>query len=151
MTHINFYVSKEKGLHNRLAIAYRLTNLAIKNNLSVHIHTDSETTSKLIDEKLWIEDKVSFIPHIIVSAEQHQSDTPDKHTKHIEKVTISHDFEPLSDCDYLINISNQRPVFFSRFMKVAEIIDSSEEILIAGRKRYAFYRDRGYTLKYHQL
>ena len=151
MTHINFYVSKEKGLQNRLAIAYRLTNLAIKNNLSVHIHTDGETTSKLIDDKLWVEDRVSFIPHMIVSADQYESDTPEKHTKRIEKVTISHDFEPLSDCDYLINISNQRPSFFSRFSKVAEIIDTSEEILIAGRKRYAFYRDRGYTLKYHQL
>jgi DNA polymerase-3 subunit chi len=34
---------------------------------------------------------------------------------------------------------------------MAEIIDKTEDILTAGRKRYAFYRDRGYTLEYHQL
>ncbi len=151
MTHINFYVSKDRGLQNRLAIAYRLTNMALKNNLAVHIHTDNESTSKLIDDKLWTNDKTSFIPHKIVTAEQQQNDTPEKHSKYIEKVTISHDFEPMSDCDYLINISNRRPAFFSRFSKVAEIIDASEDILVAGRKRYAFYRDRGYTLEYHQL
>lgn len=151
MTHINFYVSKEEGLQNRLAIAYRLTNLALKNNLAVHIHTDSESTSKLIDDKLWIADKTSFIPHIIVSADLQHNESPDNHTKFIEKITISHDFEPMSNCDYLINISNHHPDFFSRFSKVAEIIDTNEKILVAGRKRYAFYRDRGYTLEYHQL
>ena len=151
VTHINFYVSKDEGLQNRLAIACRLTSVALKNNLTVHIHTDNEITSKLIDDRLWTSDKTSFIPHKIVTAEQQQNESPDNHSKHIEKVTISHDFEPMSACDYLINISNQRPDFFSRFSKVAEIIDASEEILVAGRKRYAFYRDRGYTLEYHQL
>ena len=57
----------------------------------------------------------------------------------------------LQNCDYLINLSNQRPAFFSRFSKVAEILDTNEEILTAGRKRYSFYRDRGYTLGYYQL
>jgi len=151
MTHINFYVSKQEGLQNRLDIAYRLTNMALKNKLSVHIHTDNETTSRFIDDLLWKKDNASFIPHSILSAEHQQSDTPDNHTKPIEKVTISHNYEPMSECDYLINISNSRPEFFSRFSKVAEIIDATEEILSAGRKRYAFYRDRGYTLKYHQL
>ncbi len=151
MTHINFYVSKQEGLTNRLEIAYRLSNIALKNKLSVHIHTDNETTSRLIDDLLWKNDKASFIPHIILSAEHYQSVTPENPIKPLEKITISHDYEPMSDCDYLINISNSRPDFFSRFTKVAEIIDATEEILSAGRKRYAFYRDRGYTLKYHQL
>ena len=151
MTHINFYVSKDVGLENRLAIAYRLTNMALKNKLSVHIHTDNETTSRLIDGQLWNKDNTSFIPHNILSAENFNSESPDNHSKPLEKVTISHDYEPLSECDYLINLSNTRPAFFSRFNKVAEIIDATEEILSAGRKRYAFYRDRGYTLQYHQL
>jgi len=151
VTHINFYVSKEEGLQNRLDIAYRLMNIALKNNMSVHIHTDTETTSNLIDDLLWKKDKASFIPHTVLSGEDHQSDTPENHIKPVENVTISHNYEPMSNCDYLINVSNQQPDFFSRFSKVAEIVDATEEILSAGRKRYAFYRDRGYTLKYHQL
>jgi DNA polymerase-3 subunit chi len=154
MTHINFYVSKDEGLENRLTIAYRLINMALKNKLSIHIHTDSESTSKHLDDLLWKKDKTSFIPHLILPHSDKKLDplsAIDKDSEFMHEITISDDYEPMHNCDYLINMSNQRPEFFSRFEKVAEIIDSSPEILSAGRKRYAFYRDRGYTLDYHQL
>ncbi len=69
MTEINFYVSKQQGLDNRLAVAYRLINLAISRNLCVHIHTGSETLSKKVDDFLWRNEASSFIPHSIISAE----------------------------------------------------------------------------------
>ncbi len=141
MTEINFYVSKDEGLQHRLAIAYRLVNLAIQRKLSIHIHTDNEETSKKLDDYLWTKENCSFIPHTVIINDQSLNN----------EIYISHDFEPISNCDYLINLSNQRPAFFSRFSKVAEILDTNDEILTAGRKRYSFYRDRGYTLGYHQL
>lgn len=144
MTSINFYVSKEEGLDHRLAIVYRLVILALQHKLSIHIHTDNDVSNKLIDNLLWSKDRTSFIPHSVVDAEN----TP---ANKASNITISHNIEPIENCDYLINFSNERPSFFSRFLKVAEILDTSEEILTAGRKRYAFYRDRGYTLQYHQL
>ena len=55
------------------------------------------------------------------------------------------------NCDYLINLSNKRPDFFSKFNKMAEILDQNKENLAAGRERYSFYKNRGYTLKYYQL
>ncbi len=143
MTDINFYVSKQVGLEHRLAIAYRLIKLALQHDMLIHIHTDGETTSQQIDHDLWTMDKKSFIPHQIIN--------PDNDLDDITQIHISHSVNPIKNCDYLINLSNQRPDFFSRFKKVAEIIDSSEEILTAGRKRYAFYRERGYTLAYHQM
>ena len=144
MTDINFYVSKQDGLLSRLNIAYRLIGLAQQRGLSIHIHTDNEQTSQKIDELLWKKESQSFIPHIIVNNE----DTGDTYQN---EITISCDFEPMQHCDYLINLSNQRPAFFSRFKKVAEILDSTEDIISAGRKRYAFYKERGYTLGYHKL
>ena len=57
----------------------------------------------------------------------------------------------MENCDFLINLSNEVPPFFSRFERLAEILDQEEPILLAGRKRYLFYRDRGYNLEYHQL
>lgn len=140
MTSIIFYVSKSKGLEHRLAIAYRLVILALQRNLHIYIHTDCENTSTQIDNLLWSKESHSFIPHSII-----ENDSNSK------QINISHQFEPMTDCDFLINLSNQRPDFFSRFEKVAEILDTNEEILTAGRKRYSFYQDRGYTLKYHQL
>ena len=68
-----------------------------------------------------------------------------------QEISIGHNYEPMNHCDYLVNLSTERPDFFSRYLKFAEILDTSEEILTAGRKRYAFYRDRGYTLEYYQL
>ncbi len=156
MTEINFYVSKEQGLEHRLAIVYRLVNLALQRNLNIHIHTDSEVTSAKLDDYLWSKNSTSFIPHGIVNKESDEhkpniSSIDGKHSDDFNQINISHDFEPLTACDYLINLSNERPSFFSRFLKVAEILDNNEEIITAGRKRYSFYRDRGYTLGYHQL
>lgn len=155
MTEINFYVSKEEGLEHRLAIVHRLVILALKRKLNIHIHTDTEATSVKLDDFLWTKDSASFIPHSIISSND-SDDSSSDNSKEVndykaQQINISHDYEPLEDCDYLINLSNQRPVFFSRFLKVAEILDNNEEIITAGRKRYSFYRDRGYTLGYYQL
>ena len=155
MTEINFYVSKEEGLEHRLNIVYRLIQRALQRNLHVHIHTDSESTSTKLDDYLWDKDTTSFIPHGIINTETDSQTIENSETKDStappRQINISHDFEPMVSCDYLINLSNQRPEFFSRFLKVAEILDNNEEIITAGRKRYSFYRDRGYTLGYHQL
>ena len=154
MTEINFYVSKDQGLEHRLAIVYRLMNLALQRNLKIHIHTDSEATSSKLDDYLWSKETTSFIPHCIInneSEEQQAQLNEIQSNTNINQINISHYFEPLNHCDYLINLSNERPKFFSRFLKVAEILDNDEEIITAGRKRYSFYRDRGYTLGYHKL
>ncbi len=142
MTDINFYVSKQEGWDNRLAIVFKLITMALKRKMAIHIHTSNENESKLLDEYLWKHQRTSFLPHSIISDES-------THSK-IE-ISIGHNFEPMNHCDYLISLSSDRPEFFSRYLKFAEILDTSEEILTAGRKRYAFYRDRGYTLEYHKL
>lgn len=153
MTNINFYVSQQNGLEHRLSIAYKLIAHALKRQLFIHIHTDNEDMSKYIDNWLWTFQKTSFIPHRIVTQAVDMAETQpeEKPVTNIEKITISHNYEPLESCDYLINLSGQRPSFFSRFTKLAEVLDNSDEILAAGRKRYVFYRDRGYTLAYHKL
>ena len=67
------------------------------------------------------------------------------------KVQLGFDHEPMENCDFLINLSNEVPEFFPRFVRLAEILDQDSEILQAGRTRYKFYRDRGYNMDYHQL
>ena len=158
MTNINFYVSQQNGFENRLNIVYKLIGHALKRNLFIHIHTDNENMNKHVDAWLWTTNKVSFIPHQIINTSS--ADSSNNHSSNpiasisdgtVKIITISHEYEPLSHCDYLINLSSQRPRFFSRFIKLAEVLDNSDDILSAGRKRYAFYRDRGYNLEYHKL
>jgi DNA polymerase-3 subunit chi len=142
MTDINFYVSKQEGIEQRFSIVFKLITMALKRKMAIHIHTSDENESKLLDEYLWKHQKTSFIPHSIMS-----NNVPNSK----QEISIGHNYEPMNHCDYLVNLSTERPDFFSRYLKFAEILDTSEEILTAGRKRYAFYRDRGYTLEYYQL
>ncbi len=140
MTRIDFYVGQTASLQARLKLACKLVDKAYKRNLHVYIHTDSAATSGQADDLLWTFDPLSFIPHELASSKATQS-----------PVLIGHDFEPMEHCELLINLSNQTPAFFSRFERLAEILDQEEPVIRAGRKRYQFYRDRGYNLEYHQL
>ncbi len=142
MTNINFYVSKEEGWNNRLAIVHRLVTIATQQKLAIHIHTNNESESKSLDDFLWKHQKPSFFPHAILAKGDPQLKA---------EISIGHDYEPMKNCEYLIKLSSERPEFFSRYLKLAEIIDNNEEIVTAGRKRYAFYKERGYTLGYHKL
>ena len=141
MTRIDFYVGQTSHLRARLILAGKLVEKAYQRGMYVYIHTDNVLTSQRFDDYLWtLQDNISFIPHARVSE-------PDQHTK----ILIGHDFEPMQHCDLLINLSNSIPNFFARFERLAEVIDQEPSILLAGRQRYQFYRDRGYTLNYHQL
>jgi DNA polymerase-3 subunit chi len=139
MTEISFYVGKSDTLHDRLLLACRLTQKAYDKGWHVHIHTDSQATSQRLDELLWTWHPSSFLPHALAESSGE------------ERIIIGHDYEPTVNCDYLINLSNTKPEFFSRFVRMGEVIDQSHDLLTDGRKRYAYYRERGYTLKYHQL
>ena len=66
-------------------------------------------------------------------------------------VTIGHDWEPEGECEVLINLDSDVPLFFSRFERVAEILDQDPQTRQKGRERYRFYRDRGYDLNTHEI
>lgn len=140
MTKIDFYVGKTTSLRARLLLACKLVEKAYARKMHTYIHTDSPATSAQLDELLWTFNDLAFIPHAIA---------PSQDTR--VTVLVGHGFEPMENCDFLINLSNDVPLFFSRFERFAEILDQEEPILLAGRKRYQFYRDRGYNLEYHQL
>lgn len=140
MTRIDFYVGQTSSLQARLRLACKLVEKAYKRQLAVYIHTDSAATSGQLDDLLWTFDPLAFIPHDLATPKVKNS-----------PVRIGHDFEPTERCDVLINLSNQIPEFFARFERLAEILDQEQPVIHAGRKRYQFYRDRGYNLEYHQL
>jgi len=125
-------------LKARLLLACQLTEKALEHNFQVYIHTDVEETLEKMDDFLWSWKDDSFISHGIA---------PNKDVK----VEMGYEYEPIERCDYLINLSNERPSFFGRFARMAEILDQNQEILTKGRDRYRFYQDRGYKLDYHKL
>ncbi|MEZ5537370.1 MAG: DNA polymerase III subunit chi [Thiolinea sp.] len=140
MTRISFYVGQSAALQARLRLACKVLEKAQMQALNTYIHVDSPATCQQLDELIWTYNDLSFIPHTI--APQKEDGV---------RVQLGYDHEPMEDCDFLINLSNETPEFFPRFARMAEILDQETDILRAGRQRYLFYRDRGYNLDYHQL
>ena len=140
MTRVSFYVGNSQSLQARLRLACKLVEKAHMQALNTYIHLDSPNTCQQLDELIWTYSDLSFIPH---NRAPHKEDGV--------RVQLGYDHEPMEECDFLINLSNEIPEFFPRFARLAEILDQEETILDAGRKRYKFYRDRGYNMDYHQL
>lgn len=141
MTHVDFYILPDSSPQCREKLACRLTEKVYHMGHSVYLHTESPSHASLMDDLLWTYKQGSFLPHALF--EDSASNAP--------PILIGHETEPTAQTHLLINLSSQVPKFFSRFDRVAEVIDQNDDNKKSGRERFSFYRDRGYTLKSHQL
>ncbi len=139
LTKVDFYLVQGNDAPRRYRFACRLVDKAYTLGHRVHIHTDTAHTASQLDDLLWSFHDRSFIPHDIEP--QNQAQTP---------VTIGHGWMP-DQCDVLINLAAEIPEFFSRFKRVAEIIDQDEHRRERGRIHYRHYRDHGCALTHHEL
>lgn len=140
MTRVDFYILGDGAKADRYLTACRLAEKAWGLGHKVHIHAASREEATRMDEKLWTFRDGSFVPHEIVA----EGEPPCS-------VTIGDGWEPSGECEVLINLAPDVPPFFSRFERVAEIIDRDDPARQAGRERFRFYRDRGYDLNTHEL
>lgn len=137
MTRISFYVLKSIQPEQRQAFACRLVEKIYHQGQQIYIHTDNAEQSAALDEALWALRPDSFVPHEIVQTNT-DNDSP---------VLIGHKaITPPRLMDVLINLTDEQPLFFSQFERVAEIIDDNDDIKQAGRQRFQFYKQRGYEL-----
>ena len=141
MTQIDFYVLSEGTRGNRYTLACRLSEKIYHQGRRILIHTGSDEETRHLDRLLWTFRQGSFIPHGIANSCDAAA-TP---------VLITHQAEAGDEKDVLINLNREVPNFFSRFERVAEIIDQEPPVVTAGRERFRFYRDRGYTLNKHDI
>jgi DNA polymerase-3 subunit chi len=110
----------------------------------VFINATSDIDAQKLDELLWTFSQGSFIPHRIAR------DGAD--TVPAEPVIIGLNRSPLGErWDLMINLAADVPEFFSRYRRVAEVVDGNATRRAQSRDRYRFYRDRGYTLNTHQV
>ncbi|MEJ2688302.1 MAG: DNA polymerase III subunit chi [Gammaproteobacteria bacterium] len=139
MTRVDFYVLGGNGANDRPVLACRLAEKAFQQGHRVYIHTESPAQSRLLDDLLWTFRAGSFVPH---GPPEQAAEVP---------VLIGDGREPDSHTDVLINLAPEVPLFFSRFARVAELVDQNDSQLKAGRERYRFYKERGYELASHKL
>lgn len=144
MTRIDFYIIEGDDAADRLPLACMLAEKAIDRGHRVFIHAEDADMTQSVDTALWGFRADSFVPHCI-GQENPASDLSG------EPVVIAHDMEPDGTRDVLINLAPDVPFFFSRFRRTLEIINGQADIRLAGRKRWNFYKDRGYPLQHHQI
>lgn len=140
MTRIDFYILNDALADNRQLYACRLAQKAIKQGHRVYLHTESKEQTQQLDDLLWSFSAHSFVPHTCNADESLEN-----------PLYISHDGEPADIHDVLINLSPRTPDCFSRFERLAELVNQDEDIRTAGRNRFKFYKSRGYPMQTHQL
>jgi DNA polymerase-3 subunit chi len=141
MTQVDFYIMGDQASGDRFQLACRIVDKAWQQGHRVYLHTNTDAESRHLDKLLWTQREDSFIPHGLMS----ESDS------NLTPVLIGHGQQAGDEHDVLINLAAEVPPFFSRFSRVAELIDKDPRVREAGRQRFRTYRDRGYTLNTHNL
>lgn len=144
MTRIDFYILASSVPQASELFSCRLTEKTYNLGHKIYIHTSGEAQSRKMDQLLWTFKQSSFVPHGI------DGECPDESTP----VLLGHQTQlnnPTHRRAVLINLAPTIPLFFSSFERVAELVSPDEKNKIAGRERYRFYRERGYTLKNHNI
>lgn len=136
MTEILFYITEQAGAEAQASLAWRIAEKAWRQGHSVYIHCCDEAHAEALDQLFWQQPATGFLPHGL---------TP------LEPVQLGHGDDPGERHDVLINLAPTVPDFATRFTRVAEMITGDPELRDAGRQRFRFYRDRGLSIRTHNL
>ncbi len=137
MTQVNFYTLLSSAIGARLQFVCRLTEKAYSLGHKIHIHTDSQQQTKLLDDLLWQYSTTSFIPH------RNSDSGPDND----EGVSMGTELLAGQQGDVLINLATQACQADAQFSRINEVIIADEKSLIQGRSRYRFYQEKGYQVE----
>ncbi len=137
MTEIDFYTH----VADKDSVVCTLCAKALAREMRIVIYTVDATATERIDRLLWHSPPTGFLPHC----------RSDHALVAVTPVVIAHNDDLIDHDDILLSLTPQLPPFFSRFRRLIEIVGLDEEDRQAARERYSFYRDRGYTLRSHNL
>lgn len=142
MSRVDFYVLPGSGETARQRFACRLAEKAYRLDNRVHVQVHDAQSAHQLDDQLWTFRDGSFVPHEIVHSDASPAESP---------VTIGHGPLPGSQCDLLINLTEEVPADLTPFPRVAEIVTSDDESRQRSRQRYSRYRELGHELESHKL
>jgi len=141
MTQLDFYILKAPYPGDRYQFACRLTEKVYGLGRRVYLHAGSDGEARHLDRLLWTFRDGSFVPHGLLGNADPR----------LTPVLLGSGRDPTGEDDVLINIAPEVPAFFSRFQRVAEIVDGDPERLRADRARFRFYRERNHPVHTHEL
>jgi len=145
MTNISFHFN----VADTLMYACRLVRKAWQQETPVLVVGDAAWLEEL-DGLLWTFSATDFIPHSFVGVDA--DDVSD------EKVNVWLALEDqintlaASHSGFLIHSGDAQskpPIGFERFDRLIEVVSADEAIKGAARKRWSYYKERGYPLTHH--
>jgi DNA polymerase III subunit chi len=137
VTEIDFYTRVE----DRVQFAARLCHKLFAMGKKVRVLTGDPAMTARLDTLLWTTPAVGFVPHCRLS-DRIAAETP---------VIIDDSPEHSGPADVLINLQAEQPAFFRRFERLAEIVSDEPDEVTAGRTKWQYYKQQGYTLRAHDL
>src|SRR5258706_15409964 len=137
MTRIDFHAN----VPNKITYVCRLARKVHGAGHKLVIFSADGAILSALDQSLWTFSQLDFIPHCQAQSPL-AAETP---------IVLASEPSRLSHCEVLVNLDPVQPDFFGRFERLIEIVGTEEEDIAAGRRRWKFYKDRGYELKHHDV
>jgi DNA polymerase-3 subunit chi len=137
LTRIFFYYNAA----DRLGAAAALLGKACRQGKSILVYVPDTTLAEALDRQLWIAPPIGFIPHVRDTSPL-AAETP---------IVLAADLATSAHNERLLNLSVEVPSAFSRFASLIEVVGRDEGELREGRRRFRFYKDRGYEIQSFDL
>lgn len=141
MTRVDFYLLATADEAGCERFACRLAEKAFRTGHRIYLNGASRQQVERLDELLWTFRPGSFVPHRLADTGEEE----------LPVLIGCSEQDPGEVADVLINLADDPPPFFSRFRRVAEIVNRSPEQRAKGRARYRYYQERGYPLAHHNI
>ena len=104
------------------------------------VYHDDMRFLQQLDDALWTAAEAEFLPHVMAT-DALAAETP---------IVLSQTrLDQSPHFDLLINLSTVAPEHFSHFARVIEVISADPDDTLAGRERYRYYQQQGFTLSHH--
>lgn len=140
---VDFYLLDRHIPDGRLRAVCRLSQKIYSMGKTVFVRAADPDQARTLDDMMWTFDQSSFVPHGVNAESNSVTGLP---------VVIGHDTSPPNhDYNVLISLSDKVPEYFSRYHRVAEFVDNTEQDKAQARDRFRHYRDQGCTLQTHEI
>lgn len=137
MTQVDFHVNVE----DKIAYGCRLIRRIRQAGSKAVVFCEDGPTLEQFDRALWTFAPLEFIPHLRAD-DRLAERTPVLLTDRVAE-TAHH--------EVLVNLGTTTPAFFTRFERLLEVVSREDGDRDLARRRYRYYKDRGYPLNTHEI
>ena len=139
MTEIAFHVNAP----DKLDYACRFLRATQKKSANVLVLGQIDAL-KSLSSKLWAMSTTEFLPHCL-------ADAPAEVIAHSPIVLSAELLTSATESQVLLNLGATLPAGFERFERLIELVGQDEADVLAARKRWKHYKDRGYALSSYDI